>query len=207
MIYNVLYWLTFFVFHTIMRLFVRPVNIQGLDSLKNIQGPLILSSNHRGRVDGVWIWYYIARMNRDKLVDLRIVTGESFFKIPVLGWYLKNMRCFPVEKGRGVDILDPLVEVLRQGKLVSIFPEGKMQKHPDHKGDAKRGVGYLIWKSKAPVIPIYINYIKKSKYIPIWEMILVVGESHIYNIKSEDELKEYADKVLASVYKLENNII
>ena len=205
MIYKVLYWTTFWFFHTIMRLFVRAGNIQGLDNLKNIQGPLILASNHRGRFDGVWIWYYIARMNPDRLVDMRYVTGESFFKIPILGWYLRQMRCFPVEKGRGVDILDPLVEALNQNVLVSIFPEGKMQKQPNHRSDAKRGVGYLIWKSQAPVMPIYINYIKKSKYIPIWEITLIIGKPHIYKIKSENELKEYADTVLDSVYNLAKN--
>lgn len=204
MIYKLLYWFTFLVFHTIMRLFIRARNIQGLDNLKNIQGPLILASNHRNRFDGIWIWYYMSKINRDKLVDMRIVTGEIFFKIPILGWYLKQMRCFPVEKGRGVNILDPLIDVLKQGGIVCIFPEGKMQKHPNDRGDAKRGVGYLIFKSKAPVIPIYINYIKKSKYIPIWEMSLIVGESYIYDIKSEDKLKEYADKVLSSVYRLED---
>lgn len=185
-----------------MRLFVRARDIQGLNSLVNIKGPLILASNHRGRFDGIWIWYYIALMNRNILVDMRYVTGESFFKIPILGWYLRQMRCFPVEKGRGVTILDPLVEALNQGVLVSIFPEGKMQKQPNHRSDAKRGVGYLVWKSKSPVLPVYINYIKRYKYIPIWEMTLIVGKPHIYNIKSEDELKEYADKILDSVYKL-----
>ena len=205
MIYKVLYWTTFWFFNTIMRLFVRTASIQGLNNLKNIQGPLILASNHRGRFDGVWIWYYIARMNPDRLVDMRYVTGESFFKIPILGWYLRQMRCFPVEKGRGVDILDPLVEALDQNVLVSIFPEGKMQKQPHHRSDAKRGVGYLIWKSQAPVLPIYINYIKRYKYLPIWEVTLIIGNPHIYKIKSENELKEYADIVLDSVYNLAGN--
>jgi 1-acyl-sn-glycerol-3-phosphate acyltransferase len=185
-----------------MRVFVRAENIQGLMNLKNIQGPLILASNHRGRLDGVWIWYYLAKMNRERMVDMRIVTGASFFEIPVLGWYLRKMRCFPVEKGKGVEILDPMVDVLRQGKLVSIFPEGKMQKHRDHRGDAKRGVGYLIWQSQAPVLPIYINYIKRSKYIPIWEMTFKVGHPINYDIKSEHELKEYSEKLLQTIYSL-----
>ncbi|NBP57096.1 1-acyl-sn-glycerol-3-phosphate acyltransferase [bacterium] len=202
MAYNILYWLTFWKYNTIMRLFVRIGNIQGLDNLLNINGPLILASNHRGRLDGIWIWYYIAKMNRRYPVDIRIVTGEIFFKIPILGWYLRQMRCFPVEQGRGVEVLKPMVEVLSQGKIVTIFPEGKMQKQPHHRSNAKRGVGYLVWKSKAPVLPIYINYIKRYKYLPIWEMTLIIGKPHIYNIKSENELKEYADKILDSVYQL-----
>ena len=112
------------------------------------------------------------------------------------------MRCFPVEKGRGLGVLDPMVEALSQGKLVNIFPEGKMQKHPDHRSDAKRGVGYLVWKSKAPVLPIYINYIKRYKYLPVWDMTFKVGELATYNIRSESRLQQYADKILDSVYQL-----
>jgi 1-acyl-sn-glycerol-3-phosphate acyltransferase len=202
MAYNILYWLTFWKFHTIMQIFVRQKNIQNVEILKILSGPIIVASNHRGRFDGIWIWYYFALMNRNIPVDMRIITGESFFKIPVLGWYLKKMRCFPVEKGRGVDILNPMVEVLNQGRIVTIFPEGKMQKKANHRSDAKRGVGYLIWKSQAPVLPIYINYIKRYKYLPIWEMTFKVGNMKSYNINLEDELKQVSDKVLDSVYKL-----
>ncbi len=202
MAYNILYWLTFWKYHTIMRLFVKQAKIQGLDILHNISKPVIVASNHRGRFDGIWIWYYFAKMNRRRLVDMRIVTGESFFKIPILGWYLRKMRCFPVERGRGVEILDPMVEVLSQDKIVTIFPEGKMQKKPHHRSDAKRGVGYLVWKSKAPVLPIYINYIKRYKYLPIWDMTFKVGKLTTYDIKSENELQQYSDKILDSVYQL-----
>ncbi|MEX0598316.1 MAG: lysophospholipid acyltransferase family protein [Candidatus Paceibacterota bacterium] len=204
MIYNILYWLTFWKFNTIVQLFVRQENIQGLEKLKGIDCPLIIASNHRGQLDGIWIWYYFAKMNRALPVDMRIITGERFFGIPILGWYLNKMRCFPVEKGRGIEILNPMIEVLKKGKIVTIFPEGKMQKKSEHKGDAKRGVGYLVWKSKAPVLPIYINYIKRYRYIPIWEMTFIIGKPKLYKVHSEDELQSIADKVLASVYKLKD---
>lgn len=205
MLYKILYWTTFWIFHIVIRSFVWESNVQGLEKLKNSQHNLIVASNHRGRFDGIWIWYYFARMNRIKPVDMRIVTGERFFIIPIVGWYLKKMRCFPVTTGKGVEVLDPMVQVLQDGKIVTIFPEGKMQKHPDHKGDAKRGVGYLLWKSQAPLLPIYINYRKKWKWLPIWDMHFVVGEIKLYDIiKSDKELKQISDEVLESIYKLEN---
>lgn len=205
MLYRILYWLTFWKFHTIMQIFVKQINIQGVEKLQRTQSPLILATNHRSRLDGIWIWYYFAKMNRKFFIDMHIITGERFFKMPILGWYLRTMRCFPVEKGRGVQILDPMVDALKIGKIVTIFPEGKMQKHSDHRGDAKRGVGYLMWKSQSPVLPIYINYIKRYKYLPIWEMTLKVGDTQSYNIKSENELTTISDKVLGLVYKLADN--
>jgi 1-acyl-sn-glycerol-3-phosphate acyltransferase len=187
-----------------MRVFIWPKDIQGLENLKGIQGPLIISANHRGRFDGIWIWYYLALMNRTQIVNMRIITGEIFFTKPILGWYLRQMQCFPVGRGMGIQVLDPMVDVLNDTGIVTIFPEGKMQKHPNHRGDAKRGVGYLIWKSQAPVLPIYINYTKPWKYIPIWNLTLHIGEIISYDvIQSEDAIQKVADDVLESIYKLD----
>lgn len=204
MIHTVLYWITFWLFHTIMRLFVRGKDIQGLENLKDIQGPLIIASNHRGRIDGIWIWYYLARLNRNRIVNMRIITGAVFFTKPILGWYLRQMQCFPVVSGKGLQVVDPMVDVLNNGEIVTIFPEGKMQKHPDHKGDAKRGVAYLIWKTQAPILPIYINYHQKWKNLPFYTMTFNVGKITSYDIiQSEDELQKVADDVLESIYQLD----
>lgn len=203
MMYNLLYWITFVYFHTLMKFFVRATNVSGLELLAGLRGPLIIASNHRGRIDGIWIWYYYALMNRKKLIDMRIVTGARFFDIPVVGWYLRQMRCFPVTSGNGVAVLDPIVGVLKQGGIVTIFPEGKMQKHPNHRGDAKRGVGYLIEQTSAPVLPIYINYNKRGGLIPVWDLTFRVGELHSYDIiENEDNLKIIADSVLNTIYEI-----
>lgn len=203
MMYNLLYWITFLYFHTLMKFFVRATNVSGLELLAGLRGPLIIASNHRGRIDGIWIWYYYALMNRKKLIDMRIVTGARFFDIPVVGWYLRQMRCFPVTSGNGVAVLDPIVGVLKQGGIVTIFPEGKMQKHPNHRGDVKRGVGYLIEQTSAPVLPIYINYNKRGGLIPVWDLTFRVGELHSYDIiENEDNLKIIADSVLNTIYEI-----
>jgi 1-acyl-sn-glycerol-3-phosphate acyltransferase len=204
MVHNVLYWITFWIFHTIIRLFVSTKDIQGLEHLKDIRGPLIIASNHRGRIDGIWIWYYLARMNRNRIVHMRIITGAVFFTKPIVGWYLRQMRCFPVVSGQGLQVVDPMVDVLNDDGIVTIFPEGKMQKTVNGRGEAKRGVGYLIWKSEARVLPIYINYHQKWKNLPFYTMTFNVGKITSYDtIKSEDKLQKVADDVLESIYQLD----
>ena len=205
--YKFLYGLTFWFFHMIMRLFYKQVYISGVENLHNIKGPLIIASNHRGPYDGIWIWYYLALMNRKKVISMYIVTGARFFKQPIVGWYLRQMKCFPVDRGMGVQVLDPLVAALKNGEMVGIFPEGKMQKTVHERGDAKRGVGYLIAQSEASVLPIYINYHKKSRYLPFSDMTFRVGKITSYNDYKKDKenyLQVLADDVLESVYKLNN---
>jgi 1-acyl-sn-glycerol-3-phosphate acyltransferase len=205
MVYKLLYWITFWYFHTLMKFFVRAKKVGGLELISKLKGPLIIAANHRGRIDGIWIWYYCALMNPQKLIDMRIITGARFFEIPIVGWYLKQMKCFPVTSGNGVEVLDPMVDVLKRNGIVTIFPEGKMQKHPNHRGEAKRGVGYLIEQTAVPVLPIYINYHKRIGLIPVWDLTFRVGELHSYDIiKNEDNLKIIADSVLNSIYEINN---
>jgi 1-acyl-sn-glycerol-3-phosphate acyltransferase len=204
MVHTVLYLITVWIVYPIIRLFLWKTSIQGVNNIKDIQGPLIIASNHRGRIDAVLIWCFIGHINRNKVIDLRVLTWHAFFSYPVLSWYLYAMRCYPIENRKGLSILDPVIGMLKEGNIVTIFPEGKMQKHPDHKGDAKRGVGYLVWKSQAPVLPVYINYRKPWKYIPIWGFTLHIGKITSYDtIKSEDEIQKVADDVLESVYELD----
>jgi 1-acyl-sn-glycerol-3-phosphate acyltransferase len=190
-----------------MRVFCKQVHISGVENLHNIKGPLIIASNHRGPYDGIWIWYYLALMNRKKVISMYFVTGARFFKQPIVGWYLRQMKCFPVDRGMGIQVLDPMVAALKNGEMVGIFPEGKMQKTIHERGDAKRGVGYLIAQSEASVLPIYINYHKKLRYLPFSDMTFRVGKITSYNDYQNDNetyLQVLADDVLESVYKLNN---
>jgi len=207
MVYNILYGLTFWFFHMIMRLFCKQVHISGVENLHNIKGPLIIASNHRGPYDGIWIWYYLALMNRKKVISMYFVTGARFFKQPIVGWYLRQMKCFSVDRGMGIQVLDPMVAALKNGEMVGIFPEGKMQKTVHERGDAKRGVGYLVAQSQASVLPVYINYHKKLKYLPFSDMTFRVGKITSYNDYQKDDnenhLQVLADDVLESVYELD----
>jgi 1-acyl-sn-glycerol-3-phosphate acyltransferase len=120
----------------------------GLENLPSQGG--IIAANHVSYLDPPLIGFTLFPRKACFLAKGALFT-------PILGWLLKQMGCYPVEKGRNnLAAFKAIFDQAAQGKLVVIFPEGtrsfngKLQK-------GQPGVSLLIEKSKAPVIPCYIK--------------------------------------------------
>ncbi len=204
MMYQILKHSTYILFQTIVRVFSSPKIVTGTAHLQDarLDGPLIIASNHDGRIDPVWIFVLIYQYSRQK-PDIRFLTWHTFYDMPVLGWYIKGMRSFRIESGKGLEILDPVVDHLKNRGVVGIFPEGKIRKITEKDKRAKRGVGYLAIQSEAPILPIYIKYHKRS-YLPGYWFEIHFGKITDY-LSSEDSLdtvQDISDKVLKGIYSL-----
>ena len=69
-------------------------------------------------------------------------------------WLLVRLGAFPVRRGESdADALETAREILRQGGLLALFPEGTRIRDPDELGDPKRGAGRLALESGAPLVP------------------------------------------------------
>ena len=70
------------------------------------------------------------------------------------------MGSFPVKRGNAdLKSLKHTLKLLQQGNIFSIFIEGTRSKTGQMQ-EPKKGVGFLVEKSKAPVIPTYIYGVK-----------------------------------------------
>ena len=113
-------------------------------------GPVILAANHQSFLDPPLAGsasnraiYYLARRT---LLD-------GWF----LGWILPKLNVVPVDSESGKDrtALKALIRILRAGQGTLVFPEG--QRTPDGKlQQAQPGLGLVIAKTLAPVVPIRI---------------------------------------------------
>jgi 1-acyl-sn-glycerol-3-phosphate acyltransferase len=89
---------------------------------------------------------------------------RELFDIPVLGWLIRHLNAFPVQRG-GVDrkAIRQAMGILRAGEVVGIFPEGT-------RGDGKTllkphpGGVLLAIKAGVPVVPMAI--IGAEKVVP-----------------------------------------
>jgi 1-acyl-sn-glycerol-3-phosphate acyltransferase len=143
-------------------------------------------------------------MNTETILQLKIrfVTWHGFFSTPFLGWYLRNMRCYPIINKQGLGVLDQLIEYLQEGSIVGIFPEGKMQKENMQEIKAGRGVAYLMQKTQAPVIPVSLEYKRRWKYIPLYTFDMHIGKNLQYDIIEDNQLQQISNNVLESIYQL-----
>lgn len=123
-------------------------------------GAVILAANHRSLVDPVIIGVATGR-------ELWYLAKAELFAIPALGKLIRKLHAMPVDRRRGDrSALLAWTKILQSGNPVLIFPEGTRNKGPGFLRP-KAGVGMLVYRTQAPVIPVYI-----SGTVNIWKTML-----------------------------------
>lgn len=114
-----------------------------------LAGPAILIANHHSDVDPVVMAVSFAR-------PLHFMADVEQLQRGFVGPIIKRLGAFPVYRD-GIDRRGLLaaLDLLRQGVVVAMFPEGDM--YPDGQlRPFERGVGFLAVHSGAPIIPAAI---------------------------------------------------
>jgi 1-acyl-sn-glycerol-3-phosphate acyltransferase len=144
---NIYYWFGYHVSRILAKIFFR---FRILHRERMIQsGPVILASNHQSYFDPPLVGnasdraiYYLAR--------------RSLLKVPVLGWLLPKLNVIPVDQ-EGVDrsALKGIIRALKRGDGALVFPEGARTLDGELQ-PAQAGVGLIIARTLAPVVPVRI---------------------------------------------------
>jgi 1-acyl-sn-glycerol-3-phosphate acyltransferase len=113
-------------------------------------GPVILAANHQSFLDPPF-----AGSASDR--GIYFLARKSLLDGPFFGWLLPKLNVIPVDSDSGKDrtALKALIRILRAGQGTLVFPEGG--RTPDGTFQpALPGVGLVIAKTLAPVVPIRI---------------------------------------------------
>lgn len=82
---------------------------------------------------------------------------KELFKNAFFSWFIKCLGAFPVDRGNtDIPSIKRAMTVVRQGKVLGIFPEGK-RVNTAELGDFEQGTAMLAMKLKCPIIPVYID--------------------------------------------------
>ncbi len=140
--------------YIILKVFCRIelINYQNIPS----KGPVIIACNHVSYLDPLIAGFGTRRR-------VYFLAKASLFKNRFFGWLIKRLGAFPLKEEGGNDIsaIKRSLRLLRGGKVVVIFPEGTRS----YDGDLQKahpGVGMLAFKSRAVVIPVYIDGSEKA---------------------------------------------
>jgi 1-acyl-sn-glycerol-3-phosphate acyltransferase len=144
---NIYYWLGYQLSRLIGHLFFR---FRVLHRERMIQtGSVILAMNHQSFLDPP-----LGGINCDR--GIYFLARRSLLDSPVLGWLLPKLNVIPVDQ-EGIDrtALKTLIRVIKEGNAALVFPEGT--RTPDGTlQPAQPGVGLIIAKTRAPVVPMRI---------------------------------------------------
>src|SRR3954447_2870976 len=135
-----------------MRLLARPT-IEGLEHIP-ARGGAILAGNHLAVADS----FLVPLLVRRRITYL--AKREYFIQPGFIGWikkvFITGVGQVPVDRAVGSEAqaaLDTAIRLLREGKLLGIYPEGT--RSPDgrlYKG--KTGVARMALEAGVPVIPV-----------------------------------------------------
>ncbi len=125
------------------------VRFSGRENLPD--APYIVVSNHASLIDPPLVG---AACKKD---NVNFMAKNELFTAPIIGIWTRSVGCIPVKRGaNSVQSLKEAIKRINRGNAVAIFPEGTRSEDGEIK-EAKRGIGFLIARSKAQVVPIYIE--------------------------------------------------
>ena len=183
----------------------RPKRIfVGEKAKQKIKGGALLISNHSTNIDPIVLMFGIF-YRRHHFIATKEVFDTKFKR-----FLFENFHCIEIDRENfGMSIFHRIIDLLKQDKLVSMFPEGHVTQNEEVQ-KFKSGMVLMSVSSKKPIVPVYIK-VRKN----IWErQYIIIGEpinpsemlpkmpslSDMDNIaellrEKEKELKAIADQI------------
>lgn len=117
-------------------------------------GPVILAPNHRAHADPPYLSLITPR-------PMHFMAKEELFKVPVLSAIIRGVGTFPVKRGvPDRAALRHAVDLLKAGKVVTIFPEGTRSEDGSLRA-AEKGFALIARQADATIVPIAIEGTEK----------------------------------------------
>jgi 1-acyl-sn-glycerol-3-phosphate acyltransferase len=109
-------------------------------------GPVLVLSNHQSMFDPILVGMSVPRY-------LTFLARNNLFPIPFVGWYMRTVGTFPIDRGFGKEGIQSVLGALGQGRTVLMFPEG-VRTHTGQVQPLKAGVSLLIKRVECPILPV-----------------------------------------------------
>ncbi len=192
MFYNVIVKIAYILFSIVFRFKVIGKGNIPLD------GKLVVCSNHSNNLDPVVISIFFPRR-------ISWMAKKELFDNKFISFIGRNVGAFPVNRDE-VDIgaVKNSLKILKEGRVLGIFPEGTRVKEMNL-NNAKSGVSLLAIRSKAPVLPIYVE----SRYKLFSKVKIHIGKplylhKDIEGKPTPEQYKELSKYILSQIYSLKD---
>ncbi|WP_042377580.1 lysophospholipid acyltransferase family protein [Streptacidiphilus melanogenes] len=121
------------------------------------EGPCIVAANHSSLIDPGVVLAALRRLGEPRPV---VLAAAGLWRVPLLGRMLRAEGHIPVHRGteRAAAALEAAERELRQGRVVVIYPEGRLPRRSDSRDGApqefRSGLARLALATGAPVVPL-----------------------------------------------------
>lgn len=116
------------------------------------QGGVLLCGNHSSLSDPVFVALALSAKDQPCFMG-----KAELFKIFGLGWLIRKLGAFPVERGASdLGAIKKSLSLLSAGRKLLIFPQGRRVQKEDAMA-LKAGAAMLAARSGVPILPLYIT--------------------------------------------------
>jgi 1-acyl-sn-glycerol-3-phosphate acyltransferase len=114
------------------------------------QGAVIVC-NHRSSVDPFFLQTATGR-------KIHWMVAREYCEHPALRWFLATCEVIPVGRG-GIDTAatKAALRIVRQGGLVGMFPEGRINRTSELLLPIRPGAAHVARRAGVPLVPVYID--------------------------------------------------
>ena len=146
------------------------IRVRGRDNIPS-EGAVILASNHISYYDPPLVGSFVKR-------EVHFMAKKELFRNRLFGKLISSLNAHPVNR-QGFDkkALEMAGGLLKEGKLLIIFPEGTRAKEGRFL-PPRPGIGMIAVTSEAPVVPVYIHGANRLKdcFLGKEKLAIIYGE-------------------------------
>jgi len=192
LLYNIVKCICWIIFKLLFRL-----KVTGQENIPQ-DGPFIIVANHSSLLDPVILGVSV----RPKVI---FIAAAYLFKIGWLGYMLRKFNSIPVQRENDIKAIKQSLEILKQGGVLGIFPEGGIDRQKNNL-PVRAGAAYLAAKIGVPIVPIRIKGADKAlprgaKFIRSLNKIEVEIKKPIFCSRQTNRNKEIIKRVVESYIK------
>ncbi len=192
-------------FYKAIKIFITPfskimfrVKCVGRENIPK-EGAFVLCSNHTSMLDIVLLIVLSPRA-------ICFMAKKEIFKYPILGRIFRRMGAFPVDRGNNdLTAIRTACNIVKEGKVLGIFPEGTRYRDCLPPREVKPGVGFVTMKTGVDIIPVSI-YKEKGTH-PLRRVTVRFGEpikadELCEGKRSKECIPQVCDKIHSAITEL-----
>lgn len=171
------------------------VKVNGKENIPK-EGGALICPNHVHAMDSVSL---VAHSKR----RIYALAKEDFYKNKLIKWYAKTCGIYPIKQNSAdIDAIKVSLKLLKEGKLLLIFPEGTRNGMAKGK-PVKNGPMLIAIKAGVPIIPVGI----KGEFKPFRKVTINIGKPIYYNdykekTKDKEVINELTKNLMSEIKDL-----
>jgi len=190
----------------VMKIFFH-LRVEGREHFPE-SGPFMIVANHVSYLDPPLVGILPDR-------QVFFMAKSELFKAPVVAPIIKGLGAFPVvRESADMKAIKYSISLLREGKIVGIFPEGTRSETGDVK-EGELGMALLVKQAKVPLVPCHLKGTYRPVHfkgiIPVFNRVTVtIGEplnfdDHSEGATSKEKMRYFTEKVMNELKRLGEN--